>query len=60
MAELTAITEKLEEGKLPLDDMIKLYEEGEKLSGYIEKMLEAYDQKLEALTNEGQDESHDD
>ncbi len=45
-AELDAIVERLGGGSLPLDEMVKLYEEGTALSAYCKKLLDAYDARL--------------
>ncbi len=58
MAELENITDKLSEGNLALDEMMKLYEKGQELSAYCKKILDAYDKKLEKAevkNDEGQD-----
>lgn len=45
-AELDSIVEKLGNGSLPLDEMVKLYEQGAELSAYCKKLLDAYDARL--------------
>ncbi|MBQ9833405.1 MAG: exodeoxyribonuclease VII small subunit [Clostridia bacterium] len=47
MNELESITDRLSEGNLPLDEMMKLYEQGQELSKYCSKLLDSYDKKLE-------------
>ena len=45
-AELEAIVEKLGGGSLPLDEMVKLYEQGAELSAYCKNLLDAYEERL--------------
>ena len=46
---LEEIAVKMEEGKLPLDESVKLYEEGVKLSKYCNWKLSDIDQKVEIV-----------
>lgn len=46
---LEEIAAKMEEGKLPLDESVKLYEEGVKLSKYCNWKLSDIDQKVEIV-----------
>lgn len=46
---LEEIAAKMEEGKLPLDESVKLYEEGVKLSKYCSWKLSNVDQKVETV-----------
>lgn len=46
---LEEIASKMEEGKLPLDESVKLYEEGVKLSKYCSWKLSDVDQKVETV-----------
>lgn len=48
---LETIVRSLESGNTPLDDSIKLFEEGVKLSGYCNKLLEQAEQKVTMLVN---------
>lgn len=48
-AALEKITEKLSGNDVPLDEAIKLYEEGMKLSRYCADLLEKAKQKIETL-----------
>jgi exodeoxyribonuclease VII small subunit len=48
---LEIIVRSLESGNTPLDDSIKLFEEGVKLSGYCNKLLEQAEQKVTMLVN---------
>ena len=41
LTRLEALTAQLEAGKLPLEELLKRYEEGVKLATDLEKMLEA-------------------
>ena len=45
-AQLDAIAEKLGAGSLPLDEMVKLYEQGASLTAYCKKLLDAYEGSL--------------
>ena len=47
---LEKIVEELESGKLPLEDSLKRYEEGVKLSVACAKLLETAQKKIEVLT----------
>ncbi len=49
---LEKIAEKLSENDLPLDEAIKLYEEGVKLSKFCAETLEKAKQKIEVLKSE--------
>ncbi len=56
LLELEQIADKLSKGNIPLEDMMKLYEEGQELGKYCKKLLSAYDKKLETAEvklNEG-------
>ncbi len=44
--ELQKIVEKLEKGNVPLDDTVKLYEQGIKLSAFCSKKLADCKQKI--------------
>ena len=44
--ELQKIVEKLEKGNVPLDDTVKLYEQGIKLSAFCSKKLADCNRKL--------------
>ena len=52
---LSEITEKIENGELTLDESVKLYEEGIKLTGACEKMLEQAELKLKKHNRENED-----
>ena len=50
MAErLQGIADKLSDGNLPLEEMIKLYEEGAKLAAKCREMLESYKARLDVI-----------
>lgn len=53
MALLEDIVQRLEDGRLNLDEMIKLYEQGIKISKACEKQLTEGQLKLSALAKEG-------
>jgi len=50
MEKLEKIVEALEEGNLPLEDALKKYEEGVKLSRMCQKRLTQAEKKIEVLT----------
>lgn len=52
-AALERIAEKLSDNSITLDESVKLYEEGVKLSKYCAETLETAKQKIEKLQNEG-------
>ena len=47
---LEDIVQKLEEGKVPLDESLRLFEEGVKLSRFCNARLEEIERKIEILT----------
>lgn len=49
---LEQVVEKLERGDLTLDDSVKLFEEGVKLSDACKKELEAAEGKIQILVNQ--------
>ena len=49
MAELRDIIDKLEDGNLPLEESIKLFQKGTKLIGYSHKKLNEIAKKVEIL-----------
>ncbi len=46
---LDGIVEKLSSGNLPIDQMVKLYEEGAELSRHCLSLLEAYEARLDQV-----------
>jgi len=46
---LDMIVDKLSMGSLPIDEMVKLYEEGAELSQYCLKLLEGYEGRLDQV-----------
>ena len=60
IAELDAIVKQMEEGDLPLDKSLALYERGVTLSRYCQEQLAAAERRIEQLTERGQlrDASH--
>lgn len=48
-ARLEEIVARLESGQAPLDESLKLFEEGSKLLGKCNAMLDAAEQKVEVL-----------
>ncbi len=55
---LQQIADKLSDGNLPLEEMIKLYEEGAKLASKCREMLEGYKARLDII--EKQNDEKDD
>ncbi|OGV51299.1 MAG: exodeoxyribonuclease VII small subunit [Lentisphaerae bacterium GWF2_52_8] len=49
---LESIVSRMEEGKLPLDQMIKCFEEGSALSAACGKKLKSLERKIEVLVKE--------
>jgi exodeoxyribonuclease VII small subunit len=49
---LESVVERLERGDLPLEDSVKLFEEGLKLSNACKKELEAAEGKIEILVKQ--------
>lgn len=49
---LEVITQQLESGELSLDDSLKMFEEGIKLSGFCEKKLTDVEQKMNILSSD--------
>jgi len=54
LARLTELVEKLESGKLPLEESVAAFEQGVKLSRRCESLLDQAEQRLQIL---GQDEA---
>ena len=54
--ELEDIVEKLEKGDATLDESLKLFESGIKLSKYCQKMLDDAEKKVSVLIENGQGE----
>ena len=50
MAELSKIVEKLESGEASLDESLKLFEEGTKLSSFCYQKLQSAEQKVAEIT----------
>lgn len=55
MARLEQIVASLESGRCSLDDSLKLFEEGTKLTAYCTKMLKEAEQKIVKLTASEED-----
>ena len=60
IAELDAIVKQMEEGDLPLDKSLALFERGVALSRYCQERLTAAERRIEQLTERGdlRDASH--
>ena len=54
LAELDAIVKKLEEGDLPLEQSLALYERGVQLSRFCHARLEDAERRIEILTERGE------
>jgi exodeoxyribonuclease VII small subunit len=54
IAELDAIVKKLEEGDLPLEQSLALYERGVHLSRFCHARLEDAERRIEILTERGE------
>jgi exodeoxyribonuclease VII small subunit len=54
LAELDAIVKKLEEGDLPLEQSLQLYERGVTLSRFCHARLEEAERRIEILNERGQ------
>ncbi len=50
---LEAVVERLERGELPLDESVRLFEEGVKLSNACKKELEAAEGRIQVLVEQG-------
>ncbi|MFK4169094.1 exodeoxyribonuclease VII small subunit [Paenibacillus lautus] len=53
MAQLETIVEQLEDGDVPLEKAIDLFQQGMKLSQMCSKKLEQVEQKIEMIVEEG-------
>lgn len=54
LAELDALVKKLEEGDLPLEQSMALYERGVQLSRFCHARLEEAERRIEILTERGE------
>jgi len=54
IAELEAIVKKLEEGDLPLEKSLELYERGVQLSRFCYARIEAAEKRIEILNERGE------
>jgi len=52
LARLTTLVEKLESGKLPLEESVAAFEEGVKLTRRCEALLDSAEQRLQVLGEE--------
>ena len=52
MEKLETVVSNMENKKLPLDDMMKNYEEGKKLADFCSKKLTEFERKIEILVKE--------
>jgi exodeoxyribonuclease VII small subunit len=53
LAALESVVERLEQGDLSLEDSVRLFEEGMKLSDACKKELEAAEGKIQLLVDQG-------
>lgn len=51
LSRLEAIAEEMERGEKPLDDLLKLYEEGVKLSNELTQKLEAAEGRMQEVVS---------
>jgi exodeoxyribonuclease VII small subunit len=54
IAELESVVKKLEEGDLPLEQSLALYERGVQLSRFCHARLEEAEHRIEVLTDRGE------
>ena len=54
IAELESVVKKLEEGDLPLEQSLALYERGVQLSRFCHTRLEEAERRIEVLTERGE------
>ncbi len=52
LTRLETLNEKMKEGDVPLDEAVRLFEEGIKLARGLEKELSKIERRIEILTNE--------
>lgn len=52
LARLEELSEKINEGNVPLEDAVKMFEEGIKLARGLEKDLNKVERKIEILVNQ--------
>ncbi len=52
LARLEELSEKINEGNVPLEDAVKMFEEGIKLARGLEKDLSKIERKIEILVNQ--------
>ncbi|MFH1245571.1 MAG: exodeoxyribonuclease VII small subunit [Candidatus Omnitrophota bacterium] len=55
LKKLEKIVEDLESGKLPLEESLKRYEEGVKLSRFCHKTLQSAQKKIQVLSKKGEE-----
>ncbi len=53
LAELESIVERLETGKVDLEESITIYERGEKLKAHCEQLLKKAEARIEKITLKG-------
>lgn len=51
LSRLEAIAEEMERGEKPLDDLLKLYEEGVKLSNELTRKLETAEERMQEVVS---------
>lgn len=59
LAELETVVQRMEEGQLPLEDTLKLYEQGVKLQQSLAAELETAEKRMLELTGDGLREMED-
>lgn len=60
LRQLEEVVQKLEKGELPLEDSLKLYEEGIRLSRYCHAKLEEAEGRIEQLLKDARGEAQTD
>ena len=55
MERLEEIVKELESGSAKLDDMVRLYEEGQKLHAQLSGILDSYEKKIAGLAADGKE-----
>ena len=54
LAELESLVKELEQGNLPLEQSLRLFERGVELSRYCHTRLDAAERRIEVLTEQGE------
>jgi len=57
LVKLEKIIEQLEQGSMPLEKSLELFEEANSLAAYCKQCLDSAEQKIVRLTNDGSEEN---